>query len=147
MSFRRDTSYIGFGNNCRINSECVPRVWPGWCGRPHREQCLQRHRAALKIFFSYYDLQSVFFPATCIPARHRSSTAIWPVIPYLYSTMASSRSAQVIPYNHNKKKIIYNLYNYIYFTTDKSWKSSCIQSENLCIYYYYYYYYYIVMIR
>lgn len=46
-------------------------------------------------FVQFYDLQSVFFPVTCIPVHRQSSTAISPVIPYLYSTMDSSKQDQV----------------------------------------------------
>lgn len=43
----------------------------------------------------FCDLQCVFFTVICIPVLRQSSTEIWPVIPYLYSTMGSSKLDQV----------------------------------------------------
>lgn len=51
----------------------------------------------------------VFFPVTCIPVHPQSSTAISPVIRFLYSTTGSSRSDQVITYTKFKKKSKMNL--------------------------------------
>lgn len=68
------------------------------CDRKQEKQKILRFRNDQQFAASlrwpdvhFYDLQCVFFPVTCIPVRHQSSTAISPVIPYLYSTMDSSR--------------------------------------------------------
>lgn len=94
-------------------------------------------RSAGAAFVKFYDLQSVFFPVTCIPVHRQSSTAIWPVIPYLYSTMASSRLDQVITSKKSHEihffrkkcvfllliiqKLVYLFYYYFFFFWKLCW--------------------------